>query len=250
MGEASRGNSVMNRHGVLLTVNAGSSSLRLAAFAAEPGLKPLASARDDAHDGVAGRVRTFLDRQAISSVACVAHRVVHGGTLTASCLIDAAVETEIERVAPLVPLHNPAALAGVRACRALLGSNVPQVAVFDTAYYAGLPAVARTYGLPRELVERHGLRRYGFHGIAHQALWRRWRTLRPDFADGGRVISLQLGAGCSITAIAGGTARDTSMGFTRSRACSWRRVPVTWTRACCFICSVRRRSVWTSWNGC
>ncbi len=88
-----------------------------------------------------------------------------------------------------------------------------QVAVFDTGFYAALPEVARSYALPQQLVRRLGLRRYGFHGIAHQAMWRRWRQLRPEIAEGGRVISLQLGAGCSITAIANGLPQDTSMGF-------------------------------------
>ena len=95
----------------------------------------------------------------------------------------------------------------------MCSERVPQVAVFDTAFYARLPAVAATYALPRELAARHGLRRYGFHGLAHQALWSRWRELRPDVADGGRLISFQLGAGCSVTAVERGAARDTSMGF-------------------------------------
>jgi len=139
---------------------------------------------------------------------------VHGGArLTSTRRIDAAVEAEIERLAALAPLHNPVALAWIRACREALGVDLPQVAVFDTAFYAHLPEVARTYALPHALCERHGLRRYGFHGLAHQALWSRWRVLRPDVADGGRVISFQLGAGCSVTAIDHGRPLDTSMGF-------------------------------------
>lgn len=156
-------------------------------------------------------LREFIGSERVDAVA---HRVVHGGTkLTAPCVIDAAVEAEIERLAALAPLHNPRALIWLRACRALLGKAVAQVAVFDTGFYAALPEVARSYALPQQLAQNHGLRRYGFHGIAHQAMWRRWRHLRPDIAKGGRVISLQLGAGCSITAIADGAPQDTSMGF-------------------------------------
>ena len=93
---------------------------------------------------------------------------------------------------------------------------MPQACVFDTAFYKGHPAVASTYAIPHELSNRHAIRRYGFHGLAHQAMLQRWCELRPDIPDGGRVISLQLGAGCSVTATHSGVPRDTSMGFTPS----------------------------------
>jgi len=202
---------------LVLTVNTGSSSVRLALFAGETtsGLRVCAEVRYEADaTDPRERLQTFLDQYASTRPRLVAHRVVHGGLhLTSTRRIDAAVEAEIERLAALAPLHNPVALAWIRACRAVLGTDVPQVAVFDTAYYALLPEVARTYALPRALCERHGLRRYGFHGLAHQALWSRWRELRPDVPDGGRVISFQLGAGCSVTAIDRGRPLDTSMGF-------------------------------------
>lgn len=200
----------------LLTVNAGSSSLRLALFGDDGEPTPLAAQHDDGNaDAGPERISGFLQRHAVKDVTCVAHRVVHGGdALTAPCRIDAAVEAEIDRLSPLAPLHNPAALNWIRACRTLFGAQVPQVAVFDTAFYAQLPDMARHYALPAALARRHKLRRYGFHGLAHEAMWRRWRELRPDIADGGRVISIQLGAGCSITAIHRSRAVDTSMGFT------------------------------------
>jgi acetate kinase len=128
-------------------------------------------------------------------------------------MLDDAVEGEIRRLAPLAPLHNPVALKWVAACRAEFGANAAQVAVFDTAFYAALPEVAATYALPRALSRKHGIRRYGFHGLAHQAMWRRWRALHPQVRPGGCAISLQLGAGCSITAVRDGCAVDTSMGF-------------------------------------
>ena len=200
----------------VLTVNAGSSSVRLAAFAPEEAeLRVRGVERHDLGAGSPGELlAAFVKRHLPARPRLVAHRVVHGGArLTSTRRIDAGVEAEIERIAPLAPLHNPVALAWIRAAREVLGADVPQVAVFDTAFYAQLPAVAATYALPRELSTRHGLRRYGFHGLAHQALWSRWRELRPDVPDGGRVISFQLGAGCSVTAIDRGRPLDTSMGF-------------------------------------
>ena len=200
----------------VLTVNAGSSSVRFAAFAPEgESLSRRASGHFPGEwTDPAAMLRAFLKGHGIGAVAAVAHRIVHGGArLTAPCRIDAAVEAEIERLVPLAPLHNPRALEWIRACRALLGAETTQVAVFDTAFYGSLPEVAATYALPRALCAHHGVRRYGFHGIAHQAMWRRWCELAPDLATGGRVISLQLGAGCSITAVRDGQVVDTSMGF-------------------------------------
>ncbi|MBI5751857.1 MAG: acetate/propionate family kinase [Hydrogenophilales bacterium] len=196
----------------LLTVNTGSSSVRLALYASDGGMLSLLDERR-----ISGEVQpehTLQDFIGSVSVDAVAHRVVHGGErLAAPCVIDAAVEAEIERLAVLAPLHNPRALAWIRACREMLVTEIMQVAVFDTGFYAALPEVARSYALPQQLVQRLGLRRYGFHGIAHQVMWRRWRHLCPDIAAGGRVISLQLGAGCSISAVADGAPQDTSMGF-------------------------------------
>ena len=200
----------------ILTVNAGSSSLRLAAFDCD-GSSPrfLAAAHRQGRDyGFVDTLRGFVDDYGATAPDAISHRVVHGGPrLTAPCRIDAAVESEIRRLADLAPLHNPLALEGFEACRALFGADVPQVAVFDTGFYATLPPVAATYALPRDIAARHGVRRYGFHGLAHQAMTSRWRALRPGARPDGRLITLQLGAGCSITATRGGRAVDTSMGF-------------------------------------
>ena len=186
----------------ILTVNVGSSSVKLDRFAVADGrLQHLAR-----HRGA--------DEQALDALplpATVVHRVVHGGALARPALIDASVEAQIEACASLAPLHNPPALAMIRACRQRFGADVPQLAVFDTAFFADLPQVARSYALPRTLTEAHGLRRYGFHGIAHQALWRAWQA---HTGRGGRVVTLQLGAGCSAAAIADGRPLDTSMGYT------------------------------------
>jgi acetate kinase len=201
----------------ILTLNTGSSSVRMVAFG--PGAGGTLTRQASGHyvldrDRPDAMLRRFLDEHALGGMDVAAHRVVHGGArLQGPCVIDAAVEAEIERLIPLAPLHNPPALAWIRAARAVLGAGVPQVAVFDTAFYAALPEAARAYAIPRALAAKHGLRRYGFHGLAHEAMWRRWRELRPEVPDGGRVISLQLGAGCSMTTIRDGRPLDTSMGF-------------------------------------
>lgn len=200
----------------ILTINAGSSSLRLSLFVQTgDGLERLAEV---CHEGIDGPnvslLCDFINLVDTTGITLVAHRVVHGGALfTKSCLIDAVAEREIERLIPLAPLHNPPALEWIRLARSLLGEHVPQVAVFDTVFYQSLPQVASTYALPGDLCQLHGIRRYGFHGIAHRAMWQHWRELRSNLKNGGRIISVQLGSGCSITAIDQGAPIDTSMGF-------------------------------------
>lgn len=201
----------------ILTVNSGSSSVRLAVFrlSGSGDLGLLAAthqedAKEDPED-LLGRLNRDSD---LAGVTAIAHRVVHGGAaLVAPRLINEAVEMEITRLEPLAPLHNKKALDWIRLCRARFGRDMPQVAVFDTAFYADLPEVARCYALPRAVSEKYHLRRYGFHGLAHRAMWRRWSQLRADLPSGGRIITLQLGAGCSVTATNGGEPQDTSMGF-------------------------------------
>ncbi len=200
---------------IILTINAGSSSVRLAAFNAETPLRLLAAEHLDADAGAPEELlRSFLNAHDLNAVAVVAHRIVHGGArFTAATLLDAEAERAIEELSPLAPLHNPRALRWIAAARSVLGAGVLQVGVFDTAFFNGLPEVAATYALPRDLCEKHGIRRFGFHGLAHQAMNRRWRELRPDIENGGRVISLQLGSGCSMAATHNGAPQDTSMGF-------------------------------------
>ena len=200
----------------VLTVNTGSSSVRLAAFVkADAGIQQIASAHLHTN-GQAPQplLRAFLRESGLADISVISHRVVQGGLqFVAPCILNAEVEQQIEHLAHLAPLHNPLALHWMQGCREVLGNSVPQVAVFDTAFYADLPRVATTYALPRDLCEKYGIRRFGFHGIAHQAMHRRWRQLNPGIKEGGRVISLQLGSGCSITAVRDGKPQDTSMGF-------------------------------------
>lgn len=195
----------------LLTVNAGSSSLRLALFA-DPAEAPLAQEHLAPAPAPDADVLWRLVRGAGGLLPrAVVHRVVHGGhRLRSPCVVDAAVEAEIARLGSLAPLHNPVALGWIRAARAL---GVPQIAVFDTAFFADLPDQAANCPLPADVCDRLGIRRYGFHGLAHRSMLEQWRARVPGAAPGARVISLQLGAGCSVTASLGGRPVETSMGF-------------------------------------
>jgi acetate kinase len=201
----------------LITVNAGSSSLRLSVFYHDVGeLQPVQSVHCSADDITdSRRFRHLLEEHDALDCDTVIHRVVHGGDkLVSTCRIDHQVESEIARVVPMAPLHNQAALNLIHYCREVLGDRVIQLAAFDTGFFRHMPSVATTYALPHDLCQHLGIRRYGFHGLAHYAMWSGWRALKPDIQEGGKVITLQLGSGCSITAIDRGTAIDTSMGFT------------------------------------
>jgi acetate kinase len=152
------------------------------------------------------------DRREIEAVG---HRMVHGGEhFKSSVLIDDVVVRAIEECIDIAPLHNPPNLKGYRAARELL-RDAPQVAVFDTAFHQTMEPTAFLYGLPYVLYERHGIRRYGFHGTSHRFVSRRAAELLGRVEDpASRVITCHLGNGCSMAAIRGGRSVDTSMGFT------------------------------------
>jgi acetate kinase len=165
----------------------------------------------------AGALREVFDRLdgSLGRIEAVGHRVVHGGDrYVAPMLITGEVEAGIEALSELAPLHNPSCLAGIRGARALLGSALPMVAVFDTAFHQNMPEVARQYALPAELADRHRIRRYGFHGIAHASLANGYVACTGHPLKQARLITFQLGNGCSVAAIAQGRSVDTSMGFT------------------------------------
>ncbi len=158
-------------------------------------------------------VGVLKDRKDIEAVG---HRVVHGGEhFKSSVLIDDDVLRAIEDCFDLAPLHNPPNVRGYRAARDLL-RGVPQVAVFDTSFHQTMPPEAFLYGLPHVLYQRHGIRRYGFHGTSHRYVSERMAALMGrDLRDPSlRLLTCHLGNGCSITAIRGGKSVDTSMGFT------------------------------------
>jgi acetate kinase len=145
----------------------------------------------------------------------VGHRIVHGGDFfSAPVQITKEVLAGIESLGLLAPLHNTASAQVIRACQRRLGEDIPMVAVFDTAFHQPLPDYVRAYALPTAWTVPSGIKRYGFHGIAHQYLYERYLQLSGADPGISRVITFQLGHGCSVTAIRGGSPVETSMGFT------------------------------------
>lgn len=146
-------------------------------------------------------------------LTAVGHRVVHGGAdFSAPTVIDDDVEATIERLIPLAPLHNPGNLEGIRVARKRF-PDVPQVAIFDTAFHQTLPPAAYTYALPERWRVEHRVRRYGFHGTSHAYVSRRAAELLGVSVADAKVIVLHLGNGASATAVDGGRSVDTSMGL-------------------------------------
>lgn len=198
-------------------INSGSSSLKFKLFAMPS--KKLLQEKEVQKIGEAGGPSSHaealdaLDMDFIE-IDVVGHRVVHGGEkLQKSCLIDDAVMKTIEALIPLAPLHNPANLEGIQAMKEKM-PNVPQIAVFDTAFHATLPKEAFVYALPYELYEKHQIRRYGFHGTSHAYLTKEAAKLLNKSVDEVNLITLHLGNGASACAVKNGKSIDTSMGFT------------------------------------
>ena len=150
-----------------------------------------------------------------ADINAVGHRVVHGGEMFKdSALIDDRVLKGIEDCIDLAPLHNPNNIKGIQAARELFGRDVPQVAVFDTAFHHSLPEQAYLYAIPYHLYRRYRIRRYGFHGTSHRYVAFRYRAMRGLTREQTNIITLHLGNGCSVAAIKGGHSVDTSMGMT------------------------------------
>ena len=150
----------------------------------------------------------------LNDIVAVGHRVVHGGSRFAeSVLITPEVETAINQCVPLAPLHNPYNLGGIRACRQAL-PNAAHVAVFDTAFHQTIPDHAYMYALPHSLYEQYGIRRYGFHGTSHRYVSMRAAEILGRPLASLKMITCHLGNGCSITAVDRGKSVDTSMGLT------------------------------------
>ncbi len=157
-----------------------------------------------------GKTQTIND---LNEIDIVGHRVVHGGQdYQQSTLISPDVKKAIARLAVFAPVHNPVNLEGIEAIENIL-PNVPQIAVFDTAFHAQLPPAAFVYPGPYEWLE-NGIRRYGFHGISHQYCARRAAEILNRNLQDLRLISCHLGNGCSLAAIRAGASVDTTMGFT------------------------------------
>lgn len=203
---------------MMLVLNCGSSSLKYKLFDAKR--KARASGLVERVNGDYGAALSgaFADLKkkgfASSEIKAVGHRVVHGGTaFVVPTKVDARVLSGLKALYKLAPLHNPPNVLGIEAAMKLL-PGVPHVAVFDTAFYRDLPDYASLYALPYDLYEKHGVRKYGFHGISHayvaaeaaKKLKKPLRTLK--------LVTCHLGGGASVTAVKNGKAIDTSMGFT------------------------------------
>ena len=151
----------------------------------------------------------------MAEIDAVGHRVVHGGeAFNKSVLITDEVMKALEECIPLAPLHNPANITGINACTAVMGKDVPQVAVFDTAFHQTMPAKAYMYALPYEYYENDRVRRYGFHGTSHKYVAGRAAAMLGKKPEEVKLISCHLGNGSSIAAVDGGKSVDTTMGFT------------------------------------
>lgn len=151
----------------------------------------------------------------MSEIDAVGHRVVHGGEMfNESSLITDEVLKAIEDCIPLAPLHNPANITGIKACQEVMGADVPQIAVFDTAFHQSMPEKAYMYPIPNAYYKNDKIRRYGFHGTSHRYVAARAAELIGKPAEELKLISCHMGNGSSICAVNGGKSVDTSMGFT------------------------------------
>lgn len=228
-------------HSFVLVLNCGSSSVKFAIIDANIGNEPLSGLAEKL--GASDSQLTFEYQQkrhqqklpancdhlqALSVIeqvikdypklhqqlVAVGHRVVHGGeTFTAASLIDEAVKETIQQTSHMAPLHNPANLQGIRSAQTAF-ADLPHVAVFDTAFFQSMSKVAYLYALPYELYREHGIRRYGFHGSSHQFVSQQAADMLSKPLNECNLITAHLGNGCSIAAIRGGKAIDTSLGFT------------------------------------
>lgn len=165
----------------------------------------------EAMEDVAAVLEGVLTQKPLDAVG---HRVVHGGErFSEPVLINNEITRAIERLNPLAPLHNPANVLGIRAITAKW-PDLPQVAVFDTAFHRTLPEHAWRYAVPDSLYRQYGIRRYGFHGTSHEFVTGRAAALLGVPLDGFNAVVAHLGNGASLTAVQGGASIDTSMGFT------------------------------------
>ena len=204
---------------MILTINAGSSSLKYAVFDADlaqllEGL--IEELAEGAHQrAIEQVVRQLRERGLDSDITVVAHRVVHGGSRFRSpTRIDNEVGRAIEAIAPLAPLHNPANLQGIRLARAAF-PKARHVAVFDTAFHATLPEHAYRYAVPSYWYEQHAVRKYGFHGTSHAYVSGvACAVLAKADLPCQKLVTLHLGNGCSAAAIQDGRCMDTTMGLT------------------------------------
>lgn len=186
----------------ILVLNVGSSSIKYSLFEdftlLGSGEKEKLKSKKDYEKAIEEIFKQFIDRD----INIIAHRVVHGGELKETSLITPEVKKKIKHFSEFAPLHNPKQLMVIELCEKF---KRPQYAVFDTMFFADLPEVAKTYAIPKEITEKHNIRKYGFHGLSHQSVSKGLK---------GKTIICHLGSGSSISAIKDGKPIDTSMGLT------------------------------------
>jgi len=202
----------------ILVINSGSSSIKYKLFSM-PAQRVISEGRIE-HIGEPGAavadhytgLKSILSK--VDGVSAVGHRVVHGAEkFKKPVLVDDSVIRDIKQCCAIAPLHNPANLAGINACRKLL-KDVKQVAVFDTAFHQSIPPHAYIYGLPYEYYNRFCIRKYGFHGTSHEYVSHEAARILKKPIQKLKIITCHLGNGCSIAAVHAGKSIDTSMGFT------------------------------------
>ena len=231
--------------GLVLVLNSGSSSVKFALLDPDSGQRTLEGLaervgtpeavlrigrhpdavterlHDSGHQAIISRILDYLPGTAPAAaghdgvgLAAIGHRVVHGGARFAeSVLVDSEVIAAIRAVSSLAPLHNPHNLAGIEAVR-VVRPDLPQVAVFDTAFHQTMPSAAFRYAVPEEWYARYGVRRYGFHGTSHRFVSARAAALLGRPLDQLRLVTAHLGNGCSLAAVRDGLSVDTTMGLT------------------------------------
>ncbi len=173
----------------------------------------------DIHAAVGAVIRILVSKKngvirSIHEIDAVGHRVVHGGErFSKPAIITPEIKRAIEACYELAPIHNPPSMEGIRACEEML-PGIPQVAVFDTAFHQTMPEYASMYALPYAYYEKHGIRKYGFHGTSHTYVSKRAAELLGKPYDTLNIITCHLGFGSSIAAVQNGVSIDTSMGLT------------------------------------
>jgi len=225
---------------LILVLNCGSSSLKFSLFKPENGEKLLSGLAErlfseqasikikylgqtsqtflpspfDHQEAIKNLVETLVFHELNLQIFAIGHRVVHGGeNYCTPTLVNEDVKKSINDLSRLAPLHNPANLIGINASEAIF-SDLPQVAIFDTAFHQTMPEKAYLYGIPYALYKEHGIRRYGFHGTSHYFVAQEAAKALNQTLDESSFISAHLGNGCSVTAIKNGASVDTSLGFT------------------------------------
>lgn len=204
----------------VLVINCGSSSVKYALFDGQENLvvsgkrERLGQKTDDRHETHQQAISTIFEELAEYKIDAVGHRVVHGGVeCQASCLIDASVVAAIELHIPDAPMHNPYSLAAIKSAQNTV-PGVAHIAVFDTAFHSSMPRRATTYAIDQDVAQRHGIRRFGFHGISHQYAAGIAAEFLQRPLDELRLITLHLGNGASACAVEFGRSAETSMGNT------------------------------------